>query len=211
MDYKFLNKVIDQILSETIVDNRYSGHEIWVSRNISVPFSHNPISFQSFLPGPLTTSRFYKRDRLPPLYTLFEQHCKVVYGLNDDEVDYLWDEYKNIIKDKIEHNKNTITESEEITVKDSIFLRKMIKYLKDNTKVVIEPFDIYDGYIIAPIGNGFRWDFYNKTIQPHGDFANEWWKEMLEVYGLSSKEVLIVMGIYQDFIWETLEKISDGR
>jgi len=103
MDYKFLNKVIDQIVSETIVDNRYSGHEIWVSRNISVPFSHNPfrISFQSFLPGSLTTSRFYERDRRPPLYTLFEQHCKEVYGLNEDEVNYVWNEYKNIIKDKL--------------------------------------------------------------------------------------------------------------
>ena len=106
MDYKFLNKVIDQILSETIVDNRYSGHEIWVSRNISVPFSHKPISFQSFLPGPLTSSRFRKRDRRPPIYTLFEQHCKDVYGLNDDEIDYIWDEYEKIIRDKLEEKLN---------------------------------------------------------------------------------------------------------
>jgi hypothetical protein len=102
MDYKFLNKVIDQIVSETTIDNRYSGQAwTWSARNISVPFSHNPISFQSFLPGPLTTTRFYERDRRPPLYTLFEQHCKGVYGLNEDEVNYVWNEYKTIIKDKL--------------------------------------------------------------------------------------------------------------
>ena len=208
---EYLDKVLDRLVSETIVDNRYSGHEIWSGMNISVPFYNKPFSFQSFLPGPLTSSRFRKRDRRPPLYTLFEQHCKVVYGLNDDEIDYMWDEYEKIIRGKLEDKLNTITESEEITVKDSVFLRKIIKYLKDNTKVVIEPFDIYDGYIITPIGNGFRWDFYYKTLQPHEDFANEWWKEMQGVYGLSSKEVMIIMGIYKDFISETLEKISDGR
>jgi hypothetical protein len=29
--------------------------------------------------------------------------------------------------------------------------------------------------------------------------------------GLTSKEVLTIMGIYKDFIWETLEKISNGE
>ena len=101
MDKKFLNKVLDQIMSETIVDNRYSGHEVWTSKNITVPFSYVPISFTSFLPGPLTTSRFYKRDRQPPLYTLFEQHCEGVYGLNEKEIDYIWEKYKEIIKDKL--------------------------------------------------------------------------------------------------------------
>jgi hypothetical protein len=101
MNYKFINKVIEQIVNETIVDNRYSGHEIWVSRNISVPFSYDPISFQDFLPGPLTTSHFLKRDRLLPLYKFFEQHCEGVYGLTENEIDYIWDKYKNIIKDKL--------------------------------------------------------------------------------------------------------------
>ncbi len=200
MDYKFLYKVLERIVDETIID--------YDRKMIETPFP---------LIGPDSFSR-YLFTRSSPIFNgqdgpfiSFVKHCTNVYGLNDDEVDYLWVKWRDIIKDKIERNKNTITESEKITVKDSIFLRKIIKYLKDNTKVVIEPFDIYDGYIIAPIGNGFRWDFYNKTIQPVGDFVTEWWEEMLEVYGLSSKAVLIVMGIYQDFISETLEKISDGR
>ena len=91
------------------------------------------------------------------------------------------------------------------------YLDKIMERLISKTKVVIEPFDIYDGYIIAPIGHGFRWDFYYKTIQPHGDFANEWWAEMQGVYGLTSKEVMIIMDVYMDFIWETLEKISNGE
>jgi hypothetical protein len=96
MDYKFLNKVLEQILSETRMDNDYEGDEVWVWRNIFVPFSYVPISFQSFLPGPLSTSRF------PPLYILFEQHCEEIYGLNKEETEYVWDECIKVVRDGID-------------------------------------------------------------------------------------------------------------
>ena len=187
---EYVDKVLDRLVSETSMDYE----------KVYFPFLINfPIRYLTSV-----------QPRFPNSY--FIRHCKDIYGLNDDEAYYVRRLYIKIIRDKIEDNKNTITESEERTVKDSIFLRKMIKYLKDKTKVVIEPFDIYDGYIIAPIGNGFRWDFEYKTIQPRGDFANEWYKEMQGVYGLSRKEVILydIMGVYMDFIWETIEKISDG-
>ena len=39
----------------------------------------------------------------PPHY--FSQHCEEVYGLNDDEIVYVWKQYKEIILDKIENEK----------------------------------------------------------------------------------------------------------
>ena len=87
MDKKFLDKVVDQIMSETRMNDDYKGDDVWVWRNIYVPFSYVPISFQSFLSGPISTSRF------PPLYILFTKHCEEIYGLNNDEVEYVWDEY----------------------------------------------------------------------------------------------------------------------
>ena len=30
----------------------------------------------------------------------FSEHCKEVYGLNNKEIEYLWDEYKDIINNK---------------------------------------------------------------------------------------------------------------
>ena len=100
MDYKFLNKVVSQLVSEIRMSDDYKGDEVWVWRNIFVPFSFTPISFQSFLPGPLSTSRF------PPLYILFTQHCEDVYGLNKEEIEYVWDEYVQYIKDNIESNEH---------------------------------------------------------------------------------------------------------
>ena len=93
MDNRFLNKVVSQILSETKMGNKTREDSIW--RKIFVPFSFTPIFLSSFLPGPLSTSPF------PPLYILFTQHCEEIYGLNKDETEYVWNEYKDIIRDKI--------------------------------------------------------------------------------------------------------------
>ena len=80
MDKRFLDKVIDQIVSETKIDYRGRG-------KIFTPFlpSFYPLSFYSH------RSNFFK-------------HCRDVYGLNDDEIEYVWKEYKQIIKDKIDSN-----------------------------------------------------------------------------------------------------------
>ena len=93
MDKKFLNKVVAQIVSETKMGNKTIEDSIW--RKIFVPFSFTPIFLSSFLPGPLSTSPF------PPLYILFTQHCEEIYGLNKDEIEYVWYEYIKIIRNKV--------------------------------------------------------------------------------------------------------------
>jgi len=77
MDYKFLNKVVDQIVSETKI-------KVGRKKKYRLPFLFYP--FHSFL----------------AIKTPFFNHCKDVYGLNEQEIEYVWNEYKKIIKDKIE-------------------------------------------------------------------------------------------------------------
>jgi hypothetical protein len=81
MDYKFLNKVLDQIVRETRID--YVKEEIIFSL-FSAPFFY--FSRYSFFPS------------------LFTKHFRSVYGLNEEEIDYVWEEYQKIILDKIESN-----------------------------------------------------------------------------------------------------------
>jgi len=210
MDNKFLDKVVDQIVSETIISKRRSITEI------RTPFSQRIFSAHDVSQGNDLNSRY---SDVSALYHYFSIHCQDIYGLDSSEMAYAFQKYRNIIMLKIngviesrsKEKLNTITESGEITIKDNKFLNKLIKHLKDNTKVVIEPSGAYDGYIITPIGNGFRHDFYSKTLQPYDDFANEWWKEMKEIYSLRDKEVIFLNGAYMDFLWETLEKISSGE
>ena len=81
MDKKFLDKVVNQIVSETRMDEE----------RVYVPF----------LPQSLPPSLFL-REYLSPLS--FSKHCREVYGLNDNEVKYVWKEYREIVKDKIKNN-----------------------------------------------------------------------------------------------------------
>ena len=94
MDKKFLHKVLDQIVRETEIDydRRVMGAPFFV------PF---PPSL-SFL-RPLSRALSLFLDSNPPFF--FTKHCVEVYGLNDDEVEYLWDRYRDIIKDIIINNR----------------------------------------------------------------------------------------------------------
>ena len=86
MDYKFLNKVIDRIMSETKIDYE---REI-----IFPPFTS---SFSLILLISILS--------LPPF--LFAKHCKEVYGLNEQEIEYAWRVYSDDIRYKINEEKYT--------------------------------------------------------------------------------------------------------
>jgi hypothetical protein len=86
MDYKFLDKVIDQIVRETEID--YGGCYVYVTL---INKENNWL---------LTPNKSYDRY----FYPHFSHHCKEVYGLNYDETEYVWKEYRDIIKDEIENN-----------------------------------------------------------------------------------------------------------
>lgn len=86
MDKKFLHRVLDQIVDETRFD---------YDRKVVVTPLHFP--HPSFI---LLSPTFIRPG--PPL--IFTKHCRGVYGLNDDEVKYVWKQYKRIINDKIGDN-----------------------------------------------------------------------------------------------------------
>ena len=87
MDNKFLDRVIDQLVRETRID--YENDRIFT------PFSPNS------LPVSLLLSIVKDWNTSPLLHRLLRRHCKEVYGLNDDEIDYVWVKWRDTIKDKI--------------------------------------------------------------------------------------------------------------
>ena len=74
MDYKFLNNVVDQIVSETRINYRTDMLSFFFDNVFEewVPFDFN---YQKFL------------------LTSFYNHCRDVYGLNHKESEYVWGEY----------------------------------------------------------------------------------------------------------------------
>ena len=79
----YLDKVIEFLLRDTKID--YKNEKI---------FSHFLTSIPYF--------PFFPNLILPFSFPLsFSSYCKVTYGLTDQEIEYVWKEYKSIIKDKI--------------------------------------------------------------------------------------------------------------
>ena len=82
-----MNKYIEHIINDLIRDTRmdYDKERIY--------FPHTP-------------SRLYYSTHLPPTFSpphrsVFYSYCKERYGLTEEEIGYVWDQYKSIIKDKI--------------------------------------------------------------------------------------------------------------
>lgn len=90
MDKKFLNKVIEQIVSETKVHREKN-----CLLQIDVPYQPKNILIPHLPPTPFHL--LLSVLRIGP----FTKHCRDVYGLNEEEIEYVWKEYKDIIRDKI--------------------------------------------------------------------------------------------------------------
>jgi len=92
MDKKFLNKVVDQLVSETTIDTGYGGHTLDDYR-IYGPFVGDDYRWLPY--------NYMMNPTISDLQS-FEKHCKGVYGLNKEESEYVWGEWRKIIKDKID-------------------------------------------------------------------------------------------------------------
>jgi hypothetical protein len=79
----YLDKVIEFLVRDTNIDYK--------NEKITTPLYPSPSSFYSF---PLFTFS---------LFLLFSSYSKEVYGLTDEEIEYVWKEYKSIITDKIKN------------------------------------------------------------------------------------------------------------
>lgn len=101
MNKEFLNRVLEQLVNETILDYKKER----ISPSFFPPTPYSSLSFSFSLPFPLSTPSFPTTHPLfftvAPSPVSFSRHCKNVYALNEQEIKYVWEEYKNTIKDKM--------------------------------------------------------------------------------------------------------------
>jgi len=90
---KYLDKVIEQLVSETTID--------YAKERLYTPFSPSWSSFSSPLLHQTYTSLPFTSPNFP-----FAKHCIEVYGLNKEETEYVWSTWKYIIRDKIGWERN---------------------------------------------------------------------------------------------------------
>jgi hypothetical protein len=85
----YLDKVIEFIVRDTKID--FKGKKIFLPFRLRHLLLLSPFSDFFLL--------------LDLCFLSFSSYCKVTYGLTDQEIEYVWKEYKTIIKDKIKNGR----------------------------------------------------------------------------------------------------------
>ena len=200
MDKKFLHKVIDQIVSETRID--YNELSPPPAVHSIVKASCHPTLYTPFLPSSLYLSPSF--PPFPPFpLSSFTNHCRDVYGLNNDEVDYVWDEYKKIIYDKIK-TKDNLNEARISSKLNSDYLDEVAQYLIDNTVIIpdktmsVSHEKSKRGKIIIPVKDNIELKYYYNTLL-NPSIVLLFSDEMENVYGLDP-------GLEIKYVWDKYKK-----
>ena len=110
---KLLDRILKYLMDDTVVDHRTGEITFPFVLQVLPPMPRKFFDFRS-------TSNYN-----------FSNYCKKTYGLNDDEVVYLWPKYKELFSDEV-FGRNSINESEDNKQK---YLNKIIDWLVSDTDV----------------------------------------------------------------------------
>ena len=173
MDKKFLDKVVDQIVSETNID--YEEKEVYVTFTTQSFHAYFPSLFRS--------------------YGSFIYHCKDVYGLNMEEIKYVWDKWEVTILDKI-RDKGSINESTGMNKK---FLNKVVDHIVYETKI-----DFKKRLIHFPFHSNYKeWQPFDFNFELF--LYNGFYNQCKNIYGLDGVEIKYVSDEYNTIIRDKIK------
>jgi hypothetical protein len=170
MNIKYLNNVLRYILEDTVIERRVDDNYI------NFPFFDGDDKFYPLSMEFLPTNFFYKP-------VSFYEYCRDMYGLTEDESQYIWEQYRNVIRN------NTITESinESVNISDNKrFNDYVINDIIKNTSLEGHHFYLFDCNISVHLNHSrynpfFEWVpecFYTIMDRHYGldfDVSNKIW------------------------------------
>jgi len=177
---RFLDRVIEQLVNETIIyPSQYGG------MMISLPGDpdENWDAIKMF-------------DHLDYLYNRFLthtiKHCRDVYGLTDEEIDYVWDEYFHQIKTNYNYLKGLNESTEKPKGMD-------LKYLYKVADSIMKEIEIDDDYGLSGVKvRGYS--PWNEHSTGHYGFWTGLEKHAKDTYALTQAETEMVSRL----IWDSL-------
>jgi len=178
-----LNKIVDQLVGESKID--------YDKGIITIPFHPQPISILN-LPFP----NWHQYPDYPIVD--FEDHCRDIYGLNEEETKYVWNEYKDIINKGIRWNlRNKIAFINESTEDNA--LNKIVDQLVGESKIDYEENVVYPPYPshLAP---------YNLYPPYYYDTPDLFTIHCRNIYGLTEPEIEYVWEEYKQIITDKIHK-----
>lgn len=141
--------------------------------------------------GISTPLSFVKYDYL--FFIEFSNYCNSMYGLTEDEVKYVWGQYKVIFDHKI----NSKPMNESIDNKKEKYLDKIVQYLVEDT-------DIY--YEDRTIGLDSFWG--NDSLDEWREYDYDYILDYCEdTYGLTEDEIKYVWYEYKKFMLDKIKLI----
>lgn len=116
---RYLEKIVKWFVDDTVIDyDNRTWLPTYLENMTDFPVSLRPLGISKLSLFPLT--RIY-------------DHCRDTYGLNNDEIDYIWGKYSIIIIDKI-NNSKSINESVD---RKNDYLDKVVDFLVEDTEYEI--------------------------------------------------------------------------
>ena len=177
---RFLDRVIEQLVNETFIYPSQNGGMM-----ISLPGDpdENWDAIKMF-------------NHLDYLYNRFLthtiKHCRNVYGLTDEEINYVWDEYFHQIKTNYNYLKGLNESTEKPKGMD-------LKYLFKVADSIMKEIKIDDDYGLSGVKvRGYS--PWNKHSTGHYGFWTGLEKHAKEIYGLTQAETETVSGL----VWDSL-------
>jgi len=188
MDNKFLDKVVGQIMFETELKyGFFNGREQWY---VKFPFNDSPWEYDIF-----TNYSFHI-----VVGNEFSTHCRNIYGLNNDEINYAIKEFGKKLKDL----KPSTTINENID-KQKQFLNNIVDQIVFETEID------YDNDIITfPYGEEIEQRHSRELYM--GDGYSEFIKHVMNIYGITLREEMeYVLSVYMQTIKQKLIANIDNR
>lgn len=193
MNKNFLDKVVYQLESETKIDDEKEEihfqflplDEIYGTNTFHVPYFD-----------------------LLTIYNSLFKHCRHVYGLNEEESEYVWTEYENKLNPIIDTfgGVNYLEESNDFQYlnENMLKLRKTsldVKYLNNivNQIVIETGIDYERKKLYPPDPNGSEYSFsFLDYVTPYIPYFFD--EQCKDVYGLNFKETRYVWKEYKENI-----------
>jgi hypothetical protein len=176
----YLEKIVQFMVDDTKIDHQ----------QILFPFMSSP-----YLSVNITKYTFSY------FYTVFSDYCIDTYGLTDNEIYYVWNQYKKFILEKV----YSLPMNESVDNKKEKYLDKIVKYLVEDTKIDYELGEIILPFPVPPLFVArFPFDFINEQ---HYLRLRYFFQEYLkDTYGLTDNEIYYVWEKYRTNILDKNSK-----
>ena len=172
---RFLDRVIEQLVKETIIYTSYSGDMISIPGNPDEKWN----AIKMF-------------DHLDYLYNRFLthtiKHCRDVYGLTDEEIDYVWNNYFYEIKTNYYYQKGLNESTEKPKGMDLKYLYKVADSIMKEIEISNDNFKVRGFGSWSDMSTGGRGFWVG--LEKHSK----------DTYGLTKAETEMV----SDLVWDSL-------